>query len=164
MATAAQVVKASLQRILVQASEAPIEASEAQDFIFAMNNYMLDLDARGVTLGYTEVDDLGDEITIPSGALRGLIANMAVEVAPDYDGTVTDALAKSAREGLNTMRLLGQTMPESEYPSTLPIGSGNEDCAGRRTSHFYPDREAEILAETTGAIGLEVNTNEVADG
>jgi hypothetical protein len=25
--------------------------------------------------------------------------------------------------------------------------------------HFYPDEEASILAETTGAIALEVNTN-----
>jgi hypothetical protein len=25
--------------------------------------------------------------------------------------------------------------------------------------HFYPDEEATILAETTGAIGLEINTN-----
>jgi len=25
--------------------------------------------------------------------------------------------------------------------------------------HFYPDQEAAILAETTGAIALEVNTN-----
>ena len=38
MATVAQVAKASLQRILVQASEAPLEADEYADFIFAMNN------------------------------------------------------------------------------------------------------------------------------
>ena len=75
MATAAQVVKAALQRILVQGDEADLEASEYQDSIFAMNNYMLDLDASGITLGYTEVSNLGDEITIPTGALRGLIAN-----------------------------------------------------------------------------------------
>jgi hypothetical protein len=37
MATVAQVAKASLQRILVQASEAPLEPDEYNDFIFAMN-------------------------------------------------------------------------------------------------------------------------------
>lgn len=163
MATAAQVVKASLQRILVQASEAPIEASEAQDFIFAMNNWMLALDADGVQLGYTEVSDLGDEITIPTGALRGLIANMAVEVAPDYDGTITPALAQSASSGLKVMRKLGQSMGATRYPSTLPRGSGNE-WAGGCDNKFYPDLEATILAETTGSISLETNTNEVADG
>ena len=129
MATAAQVVKASLQRILVQASEAPIQADEAQDFIFAMNNYMLALDAEGISLGYTVVANLGDEITVPVGALRGMIANLAIEVAPDYNGEVSAGLQKAAIEGMV-----------------------------RGTSHFYPDSEATILAETTGSIGLEDDT------
>ena len=164
MATTGQVVKASLQKIIVQASEADIEASEAQDFIFTMNNYMFDLDANGIQLGYTEVSDLGDDITIPTGALRGLIYNMAIESAPEYSGVITDEVRRIAASGLRTMRKLGQSVPTSSYPSTLPIGSGNEGCHSFRTSRFYPDREAEILAETTGCISLETNTNEVADG
>jgi hypothetical protein len=159
MATVAQVAKASLQRILVQASEAPLQPDEYSDFIFAMNNYMNDLDASGIQLGYTEVSDLGDEVTIPTGALRGLIANMAIEVAPDYNGIISQGLVKAARDGFNTMRLIGQSMGVSKMPSTLPIGSGNEDNLYGFSSHFYPDAEAEILAESTGAIGLEQNTN-----
>lgn len=157
MATAAQVIKASLNRILVREAEAPIEPDEAQDFIFAMNNYMLALDADGVQLGYTEVSDPGDAITIPTGALRGLIANMAIEVAPEFDGVVTQALSKVAAEGLLTMRKLGQTLGDTRYPYTLPIGSGNED-SGWFTWHFYPPDEAVILAETTGSIALETGT------
>jgi len=157
MATAEQVVKASLQRILVQASEAPIQADEAQDFIFAMNNYMLALDAEGISLGYTVVSNLGDEITIPVGALRGLIANMAIEVAPDYNGEVSQGLQKAAIEGMKAMRRLGRVTMVSAYPGNLPIGSGNE-WGTRGTSHFYPDLEATILAETTGSIGLEDGT------
>jgi len=159
MATVAQVAKASLQRILVQGSEAPLEADEYQDFIFAMNNYMLQLDAQGISLGYTEVSDLSDSVTIPAGALRGLIANMAIEVAPDYNGTVTAALAQAARDGLQTMRVLGQRIGATAFPATLPVGSGNEGNGQAFNTHFYPDSEASILAETTGAIGLEQNTN-----
>ena len=97
MATVAQVAKASLQRILVQASEAPLQPDEYSDFIFAMNNYMNDLDASGIQLGYTEVSALGDDVTIPTGALRGLIANMAIEVAPDYNGIISARLGKSSK-------------------------------------------------------------------
>ena len=121
MATVAQVAKASLQRILVQASEAPLEADEYADFIFAMNNYMGELDAQGVKLGFTTVSGLGDEVTIPTGALRGVIANLAIEVAPDYNGIVSQGLVKAAKEGMNTMRLIGQTITKSEMPSTLPL-------------------------------------------
>ncbi len=165
MATVAQVVRASLSRILVQPSEAEVEASEAQDFIFSMNNYMLALDAEGIRLGYTEVSDLGDTITIPTGALRGLIANMAIEVAPDYDGTVSEGLRKAAREGMIAMEQLGQTVGATPYPPTLPIGSGNEgDFNLVNGYHYYPDLEQQILAETTGSISLEVNTENVIDG
>tara|TARA_R110000822_G_scaffold11478_4_gene41914 strand:- start:264 stop:746 length:483 start_codon:yes stop_codon:yes gene_type:complete len=159
MATVAQVATSSLQRILVQASEAPLQPDEYQDFIFSMNNYMAELDASGIQLGYTVVSDLGDDVTIPTGALRGLIANMAVEVAPDYNGIISAGLAKAARDGYNTMQLIGQSMGTSRYPSTLPIGSGNEDNNFGISANFFPDQEASILAETTGSIGLEVNTN-----
>ena len=160
MATVAQVAKSSLQRILVQASEAELEPDEYQDFIFAMNNFMLSLDADGVTLGYTEVANLGDEVTIPTGALRGLIANMAIEVAPDYNGTISQGLIVAATEGMKVMRKIGQRIPTSFMPSTLSVGSGNESDDEGLTSNFYPNRQAEILAETTGAIGLEQNTTE----
>jgi hypothetical protein len=159
MATAAQVLKAALQRILVQGSEAEFEPDEYQDAIFAMNNYMLDLDANGVTLGYTVVSDLGDDVTVPTGALRGLIANVAIEISPDYNGTISPGLVQAATGGLATMRLLGQSIPSMRLPSTLPIGSGNEGGrSGLFGQHFYPELEAEILAETTGAIALELGT------
>jgi hypothetical protein len=161
MATADQVITAALQRILVRASESPLEADEYQDAIFALNNYMLDLDANGINLGYTEIDSLGDQITIPTGALRGTIANLAIELAPDYSGVVSEALVKAAREGEQTMRKLGQRSVTSRYPSTLPRGSGNYDYS-YVSNRFYPDEEAQILAETTGAIGLETDTNTAA--
>lgn len=160
MATAAQVLKAALQRILVQASEADLEPDEFSDAIFAMNNYMLDLDARGINLGYTEVTNLADIITIPTGALRGLIANLAIEIAPDYDGDISPGLVKAASEGLKAMEELGVVVTTSFFPSTLPIGSGNEHNDHGLSNRFYPDLEREILAETTGAIGLEVGTEE----
>ena len=161
MATAAQVIKAALQRILVQASEANLEPDEQQDTIFAMNNLMLAYDADGIKLGYTEVSTLADTITIPTGALRGLIANLAIEISPDYNGSITAALADAARNGLDTMRKLGVAMGETAFPSTLPIGSGNEHCHDHFSQRFFPDLEREILSETTGCIALETGTQEV---
>lgn len=156
MATVAQVAKAALQKILVQGSEAEFEPDEYQDFVFALNAFMTDLDARGVALGYTEVSDLSDEVTVPTGALRGVIYNMALEVAPDYSGVVTDELRRIAAKSMGTMELIGQTIPTTNYPSTLPVGSGNEPSA--QYSHYYEGDETAILAETTGAIAVETGT------
>lgn len=163
MATVGEIAKASFQKILTQGSEAPFEADEYNDFITALNVYMLDLDASGISLGYTEVSSLGDAVTIPTGALRGVIYNMALEIAPDYGGVVTADLVRIAREGKRTMSRLGQITPTSSFPGTLPVGSGNQwDGGGTYTRRFYPDAEAAILAETTGSIGLETGTEEAS--
>ena len=156
MATVAQVVKASLQRILVQASEADLEPDEYQDAMFALNNLMVSLDAQGVALGYTEVSSLSDEITVPTGALRGIIANLAIEVSPDYNGSVTQGLVLAASEGLKAMRALGRNIIPSSYPGTMPVGSGNYDYLN--SNRFYDCDEDLILAETTGSISLEEST------
>lgn len=164
MATAEQVALASLSKILVASPVAPLEAEDLTDFIFEMNNYMLALDADGVQLGYTVITSPSEDVTVPTGALRGVIANMAIEVSPAYRGTITEALAKMAKEGLETMRKIGQSMGTTSYPYTLPLGSGNENDSGAwNWRHFYPEQESQILAETTGAISLEFSTNQVAE-
>jgi hypothetical protein len=160
MATAAQTVRAILQSLVVAGSEQEIPASEAQDTIFAMNNYMLALAADGVNLGYTEVNNLSDLITIPSGALRGLISNVAIDMAPEFGAIVSPALQKRASESLKTMYTLGITKTPTRMPSTLPIGSGNSDTTNNSSYNFYPEAEAQILAEASGAIGLEALTEE----
>jgi len=160
MATAAQVLKTALLRIISQGAEADLQPDEFDDAIFAMNNYMFDLDARGVRLGYTQVTNLADNITVPLGALRGVIANVAIEIAPDFGGEISPGLVRAAKEGLEAMEELGVVVTTSVFPSTLPIGSGNEHNDHGLSNRFFPDLEREILAETTGAIGLEVGTEE----
>lgn len=159
MTTAAQVCKAALQRILVQGSEADLEPSEYQDAIFALNNMMEDWAANGTVLGYTTVADLGDDITVAAGAIDGIIDNLAIKVAPDYEGTVSPELRTSALRGRNTCRKIGAVDRYTQYPSTLPYGSGNRGYDwGWDSYRFYPGREEEILGEYTGAIGLEDET------
>ena len=158
MATVEQVAVAALKRILVQDSTPSLDGEDYDDFIFTLNNYMTGLDADGIALGYTIVANLSDIVTVPTGALRGVIANMAIECAPDYGGVVSDALVLAAKQGLETMRMLGQTIPTSVFPSTLPVGSGNWLLNGGLGNNYYPDQETDILRETTGAIALELQT------
>lgn len=157
MTTAAQLVKAIAQEVMVQASEAPIEADESNDIIFAMNNFMFALDARGVSLGYTAVSDLGDTITVPAGAMEGIVANVALKVASQFGAPIPPSLPQRAQEGMNTLEHLGVTVGEMSYGDTTPKGSGNEDD-NYNASHFYPDEEDEILSEINGSILVEDNT------
>lgn len=154
--TAADVVVDALTEILVQASEQDIEPSESQSAIRYMNRFMFMLDANGVNLGYTEVSNLGDPITIPAGAIMGLVKNLAILLAPQYDVPVSGDLRTEAASALNVMRKLGTTITPTQPPCTLPIGSGNEgQASGFTNNHFYPCSDSDILLETSQSILLE---------
>ena len=142
--TASQVLKAALQRILVQASEADLEADEYQDAILALNAMMASWAADGIDLGYTDIDNLADEITVPPGAIRGIIANLAIEVAPDYGGKVGPTLAQQAVEGMKAIRRIAIRVLPTQFPGNLPIGSGaTED--GYSEPYYEPDTVETIV-------------------
>lgn len=157
--TASSVITDALQQILVQASEASIEADEAQTAIRSLNRMMARWDADGISLGYTEVSNLADEITVPAGAIDGVIYNLAVSLAPQFDAAITPALAALASEGFKTIKRIAVDIPPTMYGSTLPIGSGSEDYC-TYSNKYYTGYPESIQAETTGTIVLEDDTAE----
>lgn len=155
MATTAQVLKAALRDILVQGSEADLQPDEYADAIFEMNNYMTALDANGIALGYTVVNSLDDNVTIPDGAMLGLIANLAILLAPQFSAPISPGLITKAKTGYRAMQKLGITILPTKMPSTMPIGAGNQGDSGAR---FYPGAASQILTETGQGIQLETST------
>jgi len=157
--TAETTIKDALMEIVVLGAEAPLEAVDAQVAVRYLNRMMAALDADGIDLGYTQVTTLADEITTPIGAHEGIVFNLAAKLWTQYaDGQPTPGeLLLKARDGLKTMRKLAITIGATEFPNTLPIGSGNE-TETFTDRHFYADRQDSILAESTGSIGLEADT------
>lgn len=160
MITAGELAESALKRILVQASEAPLEPDQYADFFADMNAFMASLYADGIRLGYTPVDNVADEVTIPDGAVRGVIANMALEVAPDYAAEVSPQLQQQASAGMKTLRRLGRFKNfKTRKPSTLPIGGSQHHCG---TGDFYGDsaRARMTLSDNRRATRLSVTNNE----
>lgn len=155
MTTAAQVIKFALQEIITQASESPLEADEYQDCIFALNTMMLEYDADGIHLGFTEVTNLGDTITVPAGAISGVTSNLAVRVAPQFQGVITPELMKKAQDGYRVMCKIGVTIQPTQFGSMVPRGSGNYNWG---CSKYYPATDDEIEAEVNNNIQVESNT------
>lgn len=156
METAESVITDILQEVFVQASEQPIEAVDFQFTARYMNRYMNEL-AVTIPLGYTEISKPDDSITIPAGAVNGLISNVALQILNSFDIEVGSTLFKRAEDSLKVMRKLSRNLPSTRHPSTLPLGSGNEHSGhGRR---FYPSEESTILTEQNGNILIEDNTN-----
>lgn len=151
-----EIVVDALEDLVVQQDEGPIEQSEGRAAIRTLNDMMLAWDAAGINLGYTVVNSLGDVITVPLGAIRGIKANLAIELAPKYDVQPSAALVKRANEGYMAILDLTVEITGTEYPDTLPIGSGNYDDG--YGPDFYPEQESTILTETGGSIALEEDT------
>ena len=156
--TVGEVIGSALQEILVQASEAPIDAADAQTAIKYLNRLMTRWDAQGLSLGYSIVSSLSDYVTIPDGAIDGVVKNLAISLHSQYSSPGTPipvSLIQEAREGLDAIRDITVDVGPSLYPDTLPVGSGNEDVD---TYVFYTDPDDPILSETGGFIATEEDT------
>jgi len=134
--TAQSVIKDALQELLVQASEQPIEANEFQSGIRYLNRMMATIPYNG--LGFVDVVNPSDAITIDEGAIEGVIFSLALKLAPQYDIEPSGDLRANKREAMKSLRKLSLVYKPTKMPSTMPIGSGNEDWfTGGTDDHFY---------------------------
>lgn len=155
METAETVIKDALQEMLVQASEQPIEAVDFQTARRYLNRMMASLSAQGINLGFTKIILPTDLMTVPDGAIEGIVFNLAKRLLPTYDMPLTPELQLSAKEGLKAMRKLSIFISPTRHPGTLPIGSGNEGDYTTNDVHFYPGIDDGVLGEQDGKILLE---------
>lgn len=158
METAQSIIDDSLQAILVQASEQPIEAVDFQTSRRYLNRMMATTPYNN--LGYTIVTQPNDPITVADGAIEGIVFNLAVKMLATYDMPLTAELNQNAKDGLQEIRRIAVTVQPTAFPCTLPIGSGNEQENTFNNNHFYPCPDDELLTEREGAILLESNTHE----
>jgi hypothetical protein len=134
MATAGDIAKRALASILVAGSEAELFGDDYDDILFELNIFMAELEVRGNDLGYTEVTSPSDEVTIPTGALSGVIANLALRIAPQYGGHVSDALIAQADAGMKAINSMTITIGDSLLPGNLNVGVADQSAFG---SDFY---------------------------
>jgi len=158
METAQSIINDSLQEILVQSSEQSLQPVDFQVAKRYFNRMMATTPFNG--LGFTEVVAPDDAITVPAGAIIGIIKNLAKSLLTTYAMPLTAELAQDARDGLQEIRRLTVTVQATAFPCTLPIGSGNEQENTFNNQHFYPCPEDELLTERDGAILLESGTHE----
>lgn len=160
MELASTVIKDILQEVQVQASEQAVQAVDSNTVIRYMNRFMSAIAVRGVNLGYTKIDNPTDPVTVPDGAIEGIIFNVAKRILNSYDAPLTQELQMAAREGYDAMLKLSVRIENTIMPCTLPIGSGNEGNFNSRDYHFYPCEDNKVGTEQNGSIKLEQDTNE----
>lgn len=140
MTTVLEIVTDALEDLVEQAAESPIEAPDAAGAIRYLNDLMADLEANGIDLDYTVVSNLGETVTVVAGAMRGIKALLALDLCSKYDVPVSDALSRRAGSGYKTLVNLAVSVSESNFPDTLPVGSGNYSTTSET---FFPEQDTE---------------------
>lgn len=146
MSTVLEVVTGALKLLEVRPAESPVTSAEAEDGLIALNDMMNEWNIDGINIGYETLDAIDDDLFVDLGAIGAIKANLAIYIAPEYGRIVSPDLADRAA---NSKKALRTSIPlnSSDYPDTLPVGSGNEDNnfvtdgdvpGNLRSSHFYP--------------------------
>lgn len=160
--TARDILLDAFEDIVVRMDETTLGASDEATGIKAINRIMATLAANGVAFGFTKLTKINDPVTIPDGAMDALVSILALRMWPKYrsgSGDPSLEIVKNARAGVKQMYKLGISISVSEFPSTLSRGSGNDE-PGSLTDTFYDNLAATILAENSGSISLEDDTND----
>lgn len=147
------VVRDALQEIGQQAAEQPVQSDEMATGIRNLNRLMSGYANLG--LGYTILSSGSDEVTIPTYAEDWIILALAKRLSaqfPSLSDSDKISLDNNLKVAWNNLLENQQVISDCTYPSTLPIGSGNQGVFGNR---FYPIDDNNILAEDGDNILLE---------
>ena len=142
MSTGTAIIERALQKI---GAHSIVQPSNPEDIVIGMNalNSMLETWlTQGIDIGVTPLDVPGDELNEPTDTQNGIINNLAIELAPDFDNgklVVSADLRRNAKTGFQSIKNLYQkvTIPKKVVSSTLPVGAGNSRGINRRV--FFPE-------------------------
>lgn len=138
--TAGDIVKDALTELVTLAQEQSVPAVDMTTGIRYLNRMMATWSAKGIALGYTEVNSSSDIITVPAGASEAMVFNLALRLAHGFDVQVGQELAVNAAEAMKAARILGINPGKMNFSGNLPIGSGNEGSGGAfDTQGFFSD-------------------------
>lgn len=139
MAKASKVISRALSLIGVKSSETDVTDQEMTDAIDALNDIMFALDIDGIKIGYTEVTDKDDEVTVPDSTLGYVKSSLAIALAAEYDRQISPELVAQHEFYKNIVLTRFIDIDEPIYPDTLPIGSGYIDGCGYDYQRYFSD-------------------------
>lgn len=103
MATAREVVKAALRKILSLGDTDEPSSSEMADGLEAFNDFMESLVVDGVFVSHQTLT-LDDEVNIDKSHIRTLKNQLAIDLAPEFGAAADPQIAFQAQQGMKAMR------------------------------------------------------------
>lgn len=131
-----------------------------------MNDMMLEWAVLDIHLGYQNPASLDDDIGVPDWSLSAVKSTVALRMATFAERSATLELAQIQEDAYNTMLNQLNTGILTVYPSTMPIGAGNEMCGTR--NRFFGDPTLNDLTDGKSVLsddeGGFIGNGEAAQG
>ncbi len=127
MTTALQVIERAFSKAGIKPAEAPLTASEISDGLDVLNDLLSEWGTNGPLKDAAPVESVNDTLIIPRFAFGAVKANLAIRIAGEYDRVITQGMAFDATDSKNELVKATINLSNTDYPSTLPVGSGNMD-------------------------------------
>jgi len=141
MSTGTDIIQRALQGIGAHSIVSPPSPSSIVLGMDKLNSMLEMWLSQGIDIGFTPLDVPGDDLNEPNDTKNGIIDNLSLELAPDFDNgkvVVSPALARNAKKGYANIKNLYQkiTVPQKVVSSTLPVGAGNRRWGNSRV--YFP--------------------------
>ena len=123
---------------------------ELQSALRRLDTMMASWEARGIRIGYPMAgtpgaSDIDAATSVTEVASSAIITNLARQLAPSYGKTVSAETAATARKALATLSNTTISIPEMQFPASLPRGAGQKAWRGGYQNPFFP-RPSQPLA------------------
>ena len=140
MTTALKIIERAFSKAQIRTAETPLSDSEINDGRDTLNDMLALWDATGVLKGVPPVDDVNTDLQEPRAATLMIKSNLAIRIVSEYGIQVGQGLALEATSSLSEWITSSIDLTQTEFPSTLPIGSGNRDEYGYGFDRdFFPE-------------------------
>lgn len=137
MSTKGDIVKGMFSKLRISGITLIPSPDLDAEALNVMEDMMAELFERDMCMGYLfeDVPDPASEVGIKRGFENMIKTNLAMRLAANYGKTPSGTLAFDASQAMSNCqgRLLVDSTRQQEYPSRMPIGSGNQ----RITNQFY---------------------------
>lgn len=115
-----------------------LQAEDIQQGLNLLESRIAQFDAQGIFLNWPFADDAfavdgTEEVNLPPYALAGVVAQLAIDLAPLYGKTVNPATLIKAKTGYETMISIGAVPNPPTQNRLAPLGAGNKPWRMYRT-------------------------------
>lgn len=139
--TKSDIVASALNKLAVTGFDYEIDPEELKAGVVALESLMADWDARGIKIGYAfaadpETANISDPCGLPDIAFRAVTYHLAIDLADSYGKQVSQSIAAGANSAMTSLMSATQYIPQVQYSSRMPRGSGN-NLRHNRFMRFY---------------------------